>query len=1125
MKKKQKCDRCELFTTVRKGFLIMRLFLFLMILGVLNSMASVSQTKRFSLNEKNVSVKEVLNLIEQQSGYRFFYEEEKLNVEEKLDISAENSTIDEVLGQLSKQTNIEYKVLENNFIVLRKGISGETGTSQQQKIVTGKITDGTGAPLPGVSVVIKGTTTGTITDFEGNYSLTNVPGDATLLFSFVGMKGQEIKLAGKSIVNVVLSEETIGIEEVVAIGYGTMRKSDLTGSIASVDMTDKSMAANINLTQALQGYVPGVNVGASGKAGTDGSLSIRGRTSLSASDFPLIVLDGVIFNGSVADINVDDIEKIDILKDASAAAVYGSRSANGVMIIKTKMGTSEKPTFSFNSYFGFQDISNTKRTNVMNGEQYAVRMVDYFYQQTLNAWYKTNPTDATNRPVRPDVTNKQLVATYLRSAEEQENYLAGNEIDWIDEVTRTAPIQNYNLSVSGKTDRTNYFLSSSYTNQKGVIVNDQFERTTLRANFENKITDWFSFGLNTSYSHLDYSGLMNEMLEDGVNYAGMYLALVASPLANKYNSAGVYPTVLTNETYQRHPLGNTLVDDLDIGDKLYVVLSAKIDVPKIKGLKYEINYSNNISFSKHNRFYPATTFDGATNNGKALKSLSESRSWLVNNILSYNRTFANKHKIDGTLLYSRENLEGESSSLSSLTFNNPVLGYNSMQLGETKNLSTNAWDENTISYMARANYIYNNRYMLTATFRRDGFSGFGAKNKYTNFPSVSVGWVASEEDFIKTMEWLDFLKIRLSYGMNGNQGIGRYASLAKMGTMSYTFDGATAVGVYPNTLGNADLGWESTKSTNIGLDIKVLDQRISGEIDVYKANTSDVLVQRALPKTTGYSSVWTNIGGIENKGIEVGLTTVNIQKSFNWQSRFQFSLNRDKITKLYGGENDKDLGNSWFVGKPISAIYSYYVDGVWQEQDLFDGNIMTNYYPGQFKLRDLNNDGKITAADDRDIIGYGTPNYRFSVNNTFSYKKFTLSIFVNSIQGGNNYYMGNNSDAVVAGGTDQSYRVNRTSIRSYWRPDNPVNNAPGMYYAPPIGHGVYESKSFVRLQDVSLSYQFGKRILNQIGLNDLQIYVSGKNLYTWTKWSGWDPEVGDNSPMMRSVIGGIRLSF
>lgn len=1112
----------------QKLLLTMKLTLFILLGCLMQVSATVySQATKLSLNIQNKRVVDVLKEIENKSDFRFFYQREQVDVTRKVDLKVTETTVEAILDQLFKNQDVTFNVTDDNLIILKPETAKAQmiGSVEQQKTISGKVTDASGVGLPGVSVIIKGTTMGNITDVNGSYSLSNVPPNAVVVFSFIGMKTHEVSVQGKNLINVVMEEEAIGIEEVVAVGYGTMRKGDLTGSISSINMAGKDQAANVNLTQALQGYVPGVNAGASRKAGEAGSLSIRGKTSLSASDNPLIVLDGIIYNGSISDIDVNDIEKIDILKDASAAAVYGSRSANGVILITTQRGKSEKPLFNFNMYYGFQDIANTKRTDIMNGDEYAIRMVDYYYQQSLYNWYKTNPADATNRPVRPDVTDRELVAKSLRSAEEQENYLAGKEIDWVDEVTRTAPIQNYNLSVSGKTDRTNYFLSASYTDQTGVMINDQFTRTTLRANFENKITNWFTLGFNTSYSHLDYSGLSEEYLEDGTNYAGMYLALVASPLADMYDASGKYPTVLTNETYMRHPLGNTLVDDEQLGDNLFTVLSAKIDIPKIKGLRYEINYSNTFNVGKHSKFYPATTFEGSSNNGKAIKQHDEERNWLVNNIVSYNKEL-NKHKIGATLLYSRENRNGSSSNLNSNTFGNPVLGYNSMQLGENKSLFTGAWEENTISYMARASYGFDNRYLLTATVRRDGFSGFGANNKYMDFPSVSLGWVVSEESFLKDSKWLDFLKFRASYGTNGNQGIGRYSSLARMGSNSYTFNGGTAIAIYPTTLGNADLGWETTASTNLGLDFKILDQRISAEVDVYNAETSDVLVNRSIPTTSGYSSVWTNIGGINNKGLEVGLTTVNIKKSsFTWESRFQFSINRDKITKLYGGENDKDLGNSWFVGKPISSIYNYYVDGVWQEEDFFSKQIHTNYYPGQYKLRDLNGDGAISASNDRDVIGYGTPNYRFSINNSFSVKGFVLSVFINSIQGGDNYFLGNANDNVVTGGTDQAYRVNRPAVRPYWRPDNAVNNAPGMFYSPTVGHGVYESKSFVRLQDVSLSYNFNKHRLITMGIDNLQLYLSGKNLYTWTKWSGWDPEISGNAPMMRSVIAGVKFSF
>ncbi len=863
----------------------------------------------------------------------------------------------------------------------------------------------------------------------------------------------------------------------------------------------------------MQGYVSGVNASSGAMAGSSGSLSIRGQTSLSASDTPLIVIDGVIFNGSFADLNINDIGSIDVLKDASAAAVYGARSANGVIIITTKKGQSEKPQFNFNMSFGYQDISPTKRTQVMNGDQYALRLVDYYYQQTLNTWYKTSPKDASARPTRIDDTNRNLVATYLRSTQEQENYLAGKEVNWIDEVTRLAPIQNYNMSVSGKTDRTNYYLSASYIDQKGVLLNDNFKRTTLMSNFENKITNWLTVGLNSSYSHLDYSGVAAD-----IDYA-----LNASPLANVTDANGNYTRDVAGESVMRHPLGNTLtIDDVELSDKLNMLFTAKVNIPKIKGLTYEIDYSRYLTFGKHNDFYPASTYSGVDSNGLATKVHTEEKDWLINNILTYNRTFG-KHKVNATLLYSRENRKGESSNLNSGGFDITVLGYNSLELGKTQSVSSGAWEENSLSYMARVNYTFNDRYLLTSTIRRDGFSGFGANKKFASFPSVSLGWVASEESFMKNIDWLNLLKLRVSYGLNGNQGIGRYASAATMSSDNYVFGGTTAIGIYSSSLGNSDLGWESTASINLGLDYTILDQRISGQIDVYKAKTSDVLVQRALSSTTGYSNVYQNIGGIENKGIELSLTTRNIKtQNFSWESRFSFSLVRNKITKLYEGVTE-DTGNSWFVGKPINSIYDYKVEGVWQEDDLFNGTIYSGYYPGMYKLKDYDTSGTITAAADRKVIGYKDPNYRFSINNILTYKNFSFSFFINSIQGGNGYYLAENSGALVAGGTDYAYRENRTAVRPYWTPANPVNNAPAMYYSAPVGHGVYQSKSFVRLQDVTFSYDLKKEILKKYGFDNLQVYLSGKNLYTWTKWAGWDPE--SSSPMMRSIIAGIKLGF
>jgi TonB-linked SusC/RagA family outer membrane protein len=1002
-------------------------------------------------------------------------------------------------------------------------IGALSGYGQQQLVVTGTVTDASnGTPLPGVNVVIKGTVTGALTGLDGKYTLTVSDPNSVLSFSFIGYLTSEEQVLGRATVNIALSPSTKELDEVIVTGYGTQKKSDLTGSVVRVNMDEKQTLANLNVSQAISGSTAGVNVLAEGLAGSDPDLSIRGRTSLSASDAPLVVIDGIIYNGSITNINVSDIESVDILKDASAAAVYGSRSANGVMLITTKKGKSEKPLISFNMYYGYQDMTNNPM-RVMNAQEYAVRLTDYYYQQDLYAWYKTKPTSQEGKPVRPDINNKELVASRLRTQEERDNYLAGNEIDWVKEVLRTAPIQNYNVSVSGKSDRSNYYLSASYTDEKGIQLNDEFNRITLHSNMESKITDWLTIGMISSYAFRDYSGLE----------ASLANARPCSPLANNKIGQANYDMYLTGEAYMPYPLNNLYVTLKDYRNDLMLTGNARITIPWVEGLSYEFNYSNNFYTRKYNRFYPVTVPEGSGNKGQAIKNPSEERNWIYNNIITYLRSFGN-HQVNATLLYSQEGRNAESTTVNAQGFDNPVLQFNNLALGTTVTVASTAWKENSISYMARLNYSFMNRYLLTATIRRDGFSGFGANKKFASFPSVSLGWVMSDEAFLKeSLPWL-YLKLRTSWGQNGNQGIGRYSSFSRMTADAYVFGPATAIAVYPSSLGNSDLGWETTSSFNVGIDFGFLNRRISGSIDVYKATTTNVLVSRALPPTTGYASVWTNIGAIDNKGIELEISSINLAGKLGWETNFVFSLNRDKITKLYGDKNDKDIGNSWFVGEPISAIYDYEMaGGVWTETELYAGQTYNNWYPGQFKYVDQNGDGIIEPNLDRTIIGYRTPSFRFSINNTLTYKNFTFSFFINSVQGGKRYFLENNASVLnVDFRSDNVLRINASAVRPYWTPDNGVTNATGVYNSPAVSSGIYQSRSFVRLQDVSLSYTFKQNLIQSLNLSSCQVFLSSKNPYVWTKWSGWDPEAyrsdngtTQNSPLMRNITAGFRVTF
>ncbi|MGN6434948.1 MAG: TonB-dependent receptor [Agriterribacter sp.] len=1069
--------------------------------------------QQITLQEKNISVQQLFEKIRVQTGYKFFYADETLAHTTRLDINVVNGKLEEVLDAIVKKQQLTYNISEKTIIVKKNtnAIVTIAVSEAEQAPITGKVTNEQGEPLEGATVLVKGTSNGTKTGADGSFSLNAEPG-ATLVISYVGLESTEIKLGRQLVVAVTLKPAVTQDTEVLVVGYGTQRKKDLTGSVVRINMEEKANQANVNLLQALVGASAGVNLEGRGGAASEPTLSIRGQTSLSASDRPLIVLDGVIYNGSISNININDVESIDILKDASAAAVYGARSANGVLLITTKTGKSKTPVITIGANAGYQDMTNNPM-RVMNADEFALRLLDWDHQSKVYAWYATKPTSADGRPVRPDASDPEVIASYLKTFEEKENYLAGNKVDWVKEVLRVAPMQNYNVGIQGSANKTTYYFSGSYSNVQGIQLNDKFKRITVHSNVESQVRNWLTLGINASYNYRDNSGVAASLSD----------ARVASPLANNYIGKPVYDIYLGGELFQPYPLVNLYINNSDISNELFAVGRAKVSVPWVQGLKYEFNYSHVFTSAYNNSFHSTGTPQGVSNRGLAVKSPAESRDWIVNNIITYSRDFG-EHSVNSTLLFSREKRTGNATTASAQGFDNPVLGYNNLGLGEVATSASSAYEENSLSYMARINYGYRSRYLFTATIRRDGFSGFGAGNKWATFPSASVAWVLSEEPFLKGHDV--YLKLRTSYGKNGNQGIGRYSSLSRMGTRYYVYGEATAIGIYPSSLGNRDLAWETTSSYNLGFDFGFLKRRISGSVDLYTASTKDVLVQRQLPRSAGYASIWTNIGGIRNKGIEVELKTINLEGVLNWQSNFVFALNRDKITKLYGGDKDNDIGNSWFVGKSINAIYDYEMaGGVWTEDEFFKGQVLNGWYPGQFRYVDINGDGAIDPNNDRKVVGYTSPSYRFSINNSLTYKNFTLSILINSVQGGKNYYLANNAEMI----NPLFYfpeRRNNSAINAYWTPDAPTTNTTGIYNVPLRQSGIYQSRSFVRLQDVSLAYSFGKKLLDKINMQSAQVYISSKNPYVWTKWQGWDPEIGvSDTPLMRNIIAGVRLSF
>ncbi|MGV8091597.1 MAG: TonB-dependent receptor [Mangrovibacterium sp.] len=1067
-----------------------------------------SQATRLNLVLHNGTLIDALTQIENQSDFSFYYNKEEVGQIQGVSVQIKGESIQAVLDHLLANTGFEYRMIDRYIVVKKRDDASFSGVAGQHRAISGKVTDSSDTPLPGVTVVVKGTTQGTITDADGNYSLSNVSGDATLVFSFVGMKSQEIPVSGKTTINVVMVEETIGIGEVVAIGYGTMKKSDLTGSVVSADIDAFRESPNVSIVQSLQGSVPGLSVGQVTSAGQNPSILIRGQNTFNSSNTaPLLVVDGVIFVGQLIDLNPVDIESVDVLKDASSTAVYGSRAANGVILITTKRGKSGKPVFNYTASYTIQ--TPAKVLDFLNREE--------FIEKTRDALWETGYLASDYTQPNPDFD-----PTTSWTAENRQGYDNGTEFDWWDAATQTGHIQTHNLSMSGKNDRTTYFISVGFTDQLGYIENDKYKRYSVRLNIENEILKWFKIGVQSYFTSNDYSGT-------SPNMGNIYRM---SPLTSPYDENGE----LINIPYGMNvpnPFFNREIDNLSKQLRLNANFYSIIDVPFVKGLSYRFNYSQT--------YRPARAFDfdpnGASYLGSASKFNGTQYEWTFDNILTYIRSF-NNHHINITLVAGREEREYESTTASANSFSNMDLGYNKMNVAENQFTSSSAWDESSLYYMARAHYDFNKKYLATFTVRRDGFSGFSKDNKFGIFPSGAVAWVVSEENFMKIKPLtIEFLKFRVSYGVNGNRTLGRYATLAQVAASPvYIFgDGAApSIGQYLTSLANNSLKWETTTGFNLGIDFSLLNQRFSGSIDYYNNNTKNILYDINIPIITGYPSITDNLGKIHNKGVEFAINTVNVKtKDFSWDMGINFSLNRNEIRSIIGLDNDGDgreddlIANSLFIGKPLGVIYSYEIEGMYQLGDV----IPAGYRPGHYKIKNLNPDVDeiITPEFDRKILGYTDPSYRFGINNAFRYKNWTLRAFINSIQGGKNYYYTQNDPSVAWGKNDEA--TNSNSVKyDYWTPSNPDAKYQQLFYPSKTPAARYQQRNFVRLQDISLAYRFDQNLIKKVGLQELQVYASGKNLYTWTKWKGWDPETGQGiiqggSPVLKSYSLGINVTF
>lgn len=979
-------------------------------------------------------------------------------------------------------------------------------STAQTKQISGTVTDENNIPLPGVNILIKGANEGTQTDFDGKFSLTAEVGDV-LVFSFLGTKTIDKRVGETDVYNVVMTQDQASLEEIVVVGYGKQSRRNITGSVSSVGVEQIEAQPNTNVSQALRGRVAGVQFNDNGRPGQGGSILIRGQASLTAGNDPLIIVDGAFFYGELADINPNDIESMQVLKDASATAIYGSRAANGVILITTKTGVTGKPTIRFNTYVGFSDYYH--KVPLYDAEGYIQRRRDFNIQNAAEG--ETPITD---------------VERILDSETELEQYRAGETVDPWEFVSQNAMQQSNNLSISGKTERTSYYLSGNFVKEEGLIYGDQSERLSIRMNVENEITDWLKIGLNTSYTQRDLSGVS----------AALSSTYWLSPYAKLYDDNGELLPFPTNDQLVTNPLFNaTQRDNEEISNNLFANIFAEINLPFVEGLSYTFNYNPNIQWNHDYTFIPIYTRNGVNNTGAAGKTNENEFNWQMEHILKYSNDWGD-HSLDLTLLYGSNSRYFESTTAEASNFFTDVNGWNNLNIGEVQNTHSYAEDRTGTSEMGRVNYQYLDRYLLTLTMRRDGSSVFGANNKYGVFPSMAVGWIASEENFLKDNEDINLLKFRLSYGEVGNQSIDPYSSLDRSAFDQYVFgEGSqTYTGSYPlsASMPNPNLKWETSTSFNTAVDFTLFDGRIDGTVEYYNTKTTDLLTARSIPGANGFSSILTNIGELNNKGLEVSLSTVNINSEaseFQWSSSVIFSTNKNEIVHLYGNDSDgdgiedDDISNRWFIGEPINVNYDYVFDGIYQEGD----DIPEGYRPGWVRVQDINGDGVITP-DDRTIISQGQPKYRLGIGNNFDYKNFALSFFINSAQGweaplnildpsgfSGNSFPGRSVNMVDAG---------------YWTPTNQSNTRPSLNWTNPLGMSFYQSRDFIRIQDATLAYRFDSGVVENLHMKNLKIYVSGRNLATFTDWLGPDPESGYNNindlyPSARTIVAGLDLSF
>lgn len=1003
-----------------------------------------------------------------------------------------------------------------------------------QNEISGVVTEKPGTTgLPGVNVMVKGTNRGVATDVEGRYHLAARPAD-TLTFSFIGYVTYEVAVGNRSVIDVQLEPSLSQLDELVVVGYGTMKKSDLTGAVVRLDAATFQDQPMTQMGDMLTGTIAGFNASQSTGAAGGSSMEIRGPKSLNASRSPMVVLDGVIYNGGMADINPADIETVDILKDASSAAVFGARAAAGVILVTTKKGKEGKPVISFTANVGVAGTTNQYKPFDSEGYLTFRRDVLRAINPAMPSFYYDNPgqlpsgvtldqwRNASNNP-QTDNTREWLGRLRFFDVE-VENYLKGKTVDWYDAVIQNGVRQNYTVSVGGGSKDISYYWSLGYDNNEGVIRGDKFSAIRSRLNIDFRVNNWLSLAAYTQFADRDQSVVQADLSQ-------MY---VMSPYGDDFDENGNpvwYPNTFATPSpiinyygQQRYNRANTF----------FTSLQAKVKLPF--GFDYKLAFQPRYSWSKDYNFWPASTVTGGQtySQGYGTRNDASSYEYIMDNLLHWNKSFG-EHNFDLTLLYSLEKNLGWSSTHGNQTFvPNQNLGFHGLQYGTNPFLSDNDTKITGDAAMGRLNYAFKDRYLVTASIRRDGYSAFGNLNPRAVFPAVAVGWKISEEDFFKIAP-VSYMKLRMSWGINGNREIGAYSALAQLSSNLYYDGTGVQVGVFNNSLSNHGLMWERTRSVNFGIDAGLFNNKINATIEYYDMTTTDLLMNRLLPEITGFTSITSNLGELGNRGFELAVSSVNIKRSdFSWKSSLVFSLNRNKIKRLFGDyeevvENGQtirrevpDYTNEWFPGQPIDRIWNYKMLGMWQVEESAQAQEY-RLQPGDIKAEDIDGNGMYEALTDKQFIGYSAPRYRAGLRNEFSFlTHFSASVFLRADLG----HLGAFADGLRRGGNDTYDRRNAQDF-PYWTAENRLMEFPRLNANTNVfGGGImmYKPMSFLRVQDVSLAYTLPASLLRSIRVDNLRVYASARNLLTFSKWPGWDPESG-TVPMPRIFTMGLKFGL